>query len=65
MRRILVLFVSMALTAVLLTACSPGGPDDELKQAAVDNYAQGVHHWLLPEPEISEGAGCGHRSIHR
>ena len=44
MRRILVLFVSMALTAVLLTACSPGGPDDELKQAAVDNYAQGVHH---------------------
>lgn len=44
MRRILGLVVSMALTAGLLAACSPGGPDDEMKQAAVDNYAQGVHH---------------------
>ena len=44
MRRILALFVSMALTAGLLTACGPGGPDDELKKAAVADYAHGVHH---------------------
>ncbi len=44
MRRILALFVSVALTAGLLIACAEAGPDEELKQEVVSNYAEGVHH---------------------
>ena len=33
----------LALVAGLLSACSQQGPDDELKQAVVENYANGAH----------------------
>ena len=33
----------LALVAGLVSACSQQGPDDELKQAVVENYANGAH----------------------
>ncbi len=46
MRRIVALCLLIALTGSLLAGCDIGasGPDDELKRAAVTNYADGVHH---------------------
>ena len=33
-----------AVSATMLMACAQDGPDDELKQEVVANYAEGVHH---------------------
>lgn len=38
------MLVFAAMIAGLLTACTSSGPDDDLKQAVVTNYADGVHH---------------------
>ena len=43
MKRAIVLFAMLALVAGLVSACSQQGPDDELKQAVVENYANGAH----------------------
>ena len=43
MKRAIVLFAMLALIAGLLSACSQQGPDDELKEAVVENYANGAH----------------------
>ena len=44
MTRIVSLVVIAAVSAALLTACAQDGPDDDLKQEVVANYAEGVHH---------------------
>ena len=44
MKRIIGLLLIAAFSAGLLTACAQEGPDDELKEAVVENYAEGVHH---------------------
>ncbi len=44
MKRIIGLLLIAAMSAVLLSACADDGPDDDLKQDAVNNYAEGVHH---------------------
>ena len=44
MKRIIGLLLIAAFSAALLTACAQEGPDDELKEAVVENYADGVHH---------------------
>ncbi len=36
--------VIAAVSAALLMACAQDGPDDEMKQEVVANYAEGVHH---------------------
>ena len=44
MTRIVSLVVIAAVSATMLMACAQDGPDDELKQEVVANYAEGVHH---------------------
>ena len=44
MKRIIGLLLLAAMSAVLLSACADDGPDDDLKQDVVNNYADGVHH---------------------
>ena len=44
MTRIVFLVVIAAVSATMLMACAQDGPDDELKQEVVANYAEGVHH---------------------
>ena len=44
MIRTVTLFVTVAVSVGLLMACQQDGPDDELKQEVVANYADGVHH---------------------
>ena len=44
MIRIVSLAVIAAVSAVMLMACAQDGPDDDLKQEVVANYAEGVHH---------------------
>ena len=44
MTRIVSLVVIAAVSAAMLMACAQDGPDDELKQEVVANYAEGVHH---------------------
>ena len=44
MKRIIGLLLIAAFSAGLLTACAQEGPDDELKEAVIENYADGVHH---------------------
>ena len=44
MTRKVILFVTVAVSVGLLMACQQDGPDDELKQEVVANYADGVHH---------------------
>ena len=44
MIRTVTLFVTVAVSVGLLMACQQGGPDDELKEEVVANYADGVHH---------------------
>ena len=47
MTRIVSLVVIAAVSATMLMACAQDGPDDELKQEVVANYAEGVHHLYL------------------
>ena len=44
MTRIVSLVVIAAVSVAMLTACAQDGPDDDLKQEVVANYAEGVHH---------------------
>ncbi len=44
MTRTIPLIILTALIAGILASCQSSGPDDELKAAVVENYADGVHH---------------------
>ncbi len=44
MKRIVGLLLIAALSLGILAACAEEGPDDELKEAVVENYAEGVYH---------------------
>ena len=44
MKRIAVLFALAAAALGLLAGCAQSGPDDQLKEDVVNNYADGVHH---------------------
>ena len=44
MKRIAVLFALAAMALGLLAGCAQSGPDDQLKEDVVNNYADGVHH---------------------
>ena len=44
MIRTVALFVTAVVSLGLLAACQQGGPDDDLKEEVVANYAEGVHH---------------------
>ena len=44
MKGLIAKFVIVAVSVGLLAACGESGPDDELKEEVVNNYADGVHH---------------------
>ena len=44
MKKIVSTLGFLGVVAYLLAACGSSGPDDELKQEVVANYAEGVHH---------------------
>ena len=44
MRHLITLIVVLSLAAVILAGCQTSGPDDELKEEVVANYANGVHY---------------------
>ena len=44
MKQLFILIVVLSLAAVMLAGCQTSGPDDELKEEVVANYANGVHY---------------------